>query len=290
MKGTDQMRRFLFEENPIRGQHISLDASWQQIAEQSQAEGKALTLLGHALAAAALLVETLKIDGSISLQIRGSGAIHLLVVEATSDRSIRGIVRQSRALTDQQSLAEIFETDKLVITIKNRKGKPHQGIVALSGNNLAEALQAYFAQSEQLPTQFWLACNEHSVSGMLLQKLPAAVEDSDAWNRLTLLADTIQADELLQLPVNQLLLRLFHEEDLRLFEPDSVRFACTCSLERTRDMLLSLGKSEIDAMLEEQDEIAITCEFCNYQYQFDKVDLALLFNVKETQPISPTRH
>ncbi len=284
------MHRFLFEENPIRGQHISLDTSWQQIAEQSQAEGMALTLLGHALAAAALLVETLKIDGSISLQIRGSGAIHLLVVEATSDRNIRGIVRQSRALTDQQSLAEIFETDKLVITIKNGKAKPHQGIVALSGDNLAEALQTYFSQSEQLPTQFWFACDNHTASGMLLQKLPEVAEDSDAWNRITLLADTTQAEELLNLSVNQLLQRLFHEESLRLFEPDSIRFACTCSLERTRNMLLSLGKAEIDAMLKEQDEIAITCEFCNYQYQFDKVDLALLFNDNDTQPISPTRH
>ena len=290
MKNADQIHRFLFDENPIRGQHISLDASWRQIAEQSQAEGMALTLLGNALAAAALLVETLKIDGSISLQIRGSGAIHLLVVEATSDQSIRGIVRQSKALTDQQSLAEIFETDKLVITIKNGNAKPHQGIVALSGNNLAEALQVYFAQSEQLPTQFWFACDEHTASGMLLQKLPATEEDSDAWNRITLLANTTQADELLKLSANQLLQRLFHDENLRLFEPDVVRFACTCSLERTHDMLLSLGKTEIDAMLEEQDEIAITCEFCNYQYQFDKVDLALLFNDKETQPISPTRH
>ena len=217
MKNTDQMYRFLFEENPIRGQHISLDESWRQIAEQSQAEGTALTLLGHALAAAALLVETLKIDGSVSLQIRGTGAIHLLVVEATSDRSIRGIVRQSHAISDEQSLSEIFKTDKLVITIKNGKAKPHQGIVALSGNNLSEALQAYFAQSEQLPTQFWFACDKHNVSGMLLQKLPAAVEDSDAWNRITLLANTTQSDELLKLSAKQLLHRLFHEENLRLF-------------------------------------------------------------------------
>ena len=290
MKNRDQMLRFLFEENPIRGQHISLDDSWRQIVDQSEAEGLALTLLGHALAAAALLVETLKIDGSISLQIRGSGAIHLLVVEATSDRNIRGIVRQSRALTDQQSLAEIFETDKLVITIKNGKAKPHQGIVALSGDNLADALQVYFAQSEQLPTQFWFACDENTASGMLLQKLPATEEDSDAWNRVTLLADTTKPEELLSLPADQLLHRLFHEENLRLFDPDSVRFACSCSLERTRDMLLSLGKNEIDSMLEEQDEISITCEFCNFRYQFDKVDLELLFNDGDSQPISPTRH
>ena len=290
MKTPDHMHRFLFEEYPIRGQHVSLDASWRQIVNQSEAKGVALSLLGHALAAAALLVETLKIDGSISLQIRGTGAIHLLVVEATSSHTIRGIVRQSRELDNQQSLSEIFESDKLVITIKNGKAKPHQGIVPLSGDSLAEALQAYFDQSEQLPTQFWLACNEDIASGMMLQKLPEDSDDADAWNRTTILAATIEPEELLKLPVERLLGRLFHQESLRIFDPDPVRFYCSCSVERTRDMLLSLGKAEIEIMLEEQDEVSITCEFCNSQYQFDKVDLGALFSDSEASPVSPTRH
>ncbi|MDH5356011.1 MAG: Hsp33 family molecular chaperone HslO [Gammaproteobacteria bacterium] len=290
MKSPDHMHRFLFEEHLIRGQHVSLDASWQQIVSQSDASGVALDLLGHALAAAALMVETLKIDGSISLQIRGSGAIHLLVAEATSSHTIRGIVRQSRELEDQKSLRDIFESDKLVITIKNGTAKPHQGIVPLSGDNLAEALQAYFDQSEQLPTQFVLACNVKGASGMMLQKLPEDSGDADAWNRLTLLAATTEPEELLKLPVEQILGRLFHQESLRVFDPDPVEFACSCSVERTRDMLLSLGKSEIDAIIEEQEEVSITCEFCNSRYQFDKVDLGALFNDSDASQISPTRH
>jgi len=290
MKNPDQICRFLFEDHAIRGQHISLDSSWRQIADQSKAEGVAQTLLGHALTAAALLVETLKINGSVGLQIRGTGAIHLLVVEATSQRTVRGIVRQSRELDDQQSLADIFESDKLVITIKNGNHKPHQGIVALSGDNLAEALQAYFDQSEQLPTRLLFACDQQSSCGLLLQKLPEETHDADAWNRITLLAATTEQQELLTLSAKSLLQRLFHEENLRLFAADSLRFACSCSPDRIRDMLISLGKSEIDDMIAEQEEVSITCEFCNRDYQFDRIDLGLLFQDSESLPLSSTRH
>lgn len=290
MNTPDQIRRFLFDEHAIRGEHISLGASWQKIVKQSKAEGLAQTLLGQALAAAALLVETLKINGSVSLQIRGTGAIHLLVAEATSEHSIRGIVRQSHELEKQQTLSEIFGSDKLVITIKNGNTKPHQGIVPLSGENLAEALQAYFDQSEQLPTRLWFACDQNASCGMLLQKLPAQEVDSDAWNRITVLAATTTPEELRTLSAEKLLLRLFHEEKLRLFEPESVDFACTCSLARTRDMLVSLGKNEIDELIAEQQEVSITCEFCNQHYQFDKVDLELLFKRDEILPLSDTRH
>ena len=284
------MRRFLFEQNPIRGQHVSLDASWQTIVAQSDASGLALTLLGHALTAVTLLVDTLKIDGSVSLQIRGSGAIHLLVAEATSSNTIRGVVRQSRQLDGQVSLRDIFSTDKMVITINNGPGKPYQGIVPLSGDNLAVALQAYFDQSEQLPTRFWFACNETSATGMLLQKLPAQTTDDDAWERLLQLTSTISNEELLELKVEKLLYRLYHEEELRLFDADDISFACSCSAQRTRDMLISLGRDEVDDIVREQNEISITCEFCNTCYAFDSVDVEQLFNEQEFISPGPTKH
>jgi molecular chaperone Hsp33 len=286
----DQVQRFLFEQNPIRGQHVSLDASWQKIVAQSDARGPALTLLGHALTAVTLLVDTLKIDGSVTLQIRGSGAIHLLVAEATSNNTIRGLVRQSRDLDEQKSLRDIFNTDKLVITVKNGTGKPHQGIVPLSGDSLAAALQSYFDQSEQLPTRFWFACNENTATGMLLQKLPAESVDEDAWNRLLQLASTTSNQELLDLKADILLHRLYHEENLRLFEADTVSFACGCSPQRSRDMLVSLGRSEIDDIIREQNEVAISCEFCNARYAFDSVDVEQLFHDQEYVAPGQTRH
>ena len=280
----------MFEQNPIRGQHVSLDACWQKIISQSGAKGYALILLGQALTAVTLLVDTLKINGSVCLQIRGSGAIHLLVAEATSKNTIRGIVRQSRKLSTETNLQDIFGTEKLVITIKNGAGKPHQGIVPLTGNNLSAALQAYFEQSEQLPTRFWFACNNTSATGMLLQKLPDEEIDNDAWNRLVHLASTTSEEELLELKAEQLLYRLFHEEDLRLFNSNVISFACSCSPQRTRDMLVSLGKAEIEEIIIEQNEINITCEFCNAKYTFDSVDLGQLFRDNDFIEPSSTRH
>lgn len=290
MKPLDQMRRFLFEREPIRGQHVTLNSCWQQIAEQSEAEGVALVLLGQALTAATLLMATLNINGSVSLQIRGKGAIHLLVAEATSQGTVRGVIRQNSKIEEQQSLRQIFASDQLVITIHNGNSKPHQGIVPLAGDELCVALQAYFDQSEQLPTRIWLACDQGAASGLLLQKLPGENTDVDAWNRLLTLADTTRDDELLGLETPQLLHRLFHEEDLRLFKADPVTFACSCSSARIRDMLVSLGKTEVESILRDEGDIAVTCEFCNARYVYDAVDLELLFNAVEIQPISPTRH
>ena len=290
MKQKDQIQRFLFEEHAIRGQHISLDNSWQQIAQQSGAEGIAQVLLGQALCAAAMLVDTLKINGSVSMQIRGSGAIHMLVVEATSDHSVRGLVRQSRSIEKLQSLADVFESDKLVITIKDGIARPHQGIVPLVGDSLAEALQAYFNQSEQLPTRLWFACNSETAAGLLIQQLPGQSKDEDAWNRISILAETVQPEELLGLSAAQLLQRLFHQEHLRLFEPVSLSFYCSCSRERTRDMLVSLGKAEIDEIIATQQETSITCEFCNKKYHFDKVDLELLFQHEQAILSSSRQH
>jgi len=290
MRNPDHVHRFLFEQSPIRGQHVSLDSSWRQIVEQSQVTGVGLTLLGHALSAAALLVETLKIDGSITLQVRGSGAIHLLVVEATSAHTVRGVLRQTREPGENSSLAEVFESDKLVITIRNGPGKPYQGIVPLVGNSIAEALQAYFAQSEQLPTHFYFDCDENCASGMLLQRLPGESLDDDAWNRVSLMASTLNPGELLRLPVEELLVRLFHQEKLRIFDPTPIAFFCSCSVDRSRNMLMSLGKAEVESMFEEQDEVIVTCEFCNRHYCFDRVDFAVMFDPVDTVPLSKTCH
>ena len=290
MKDSDQLKRFLFAHNPIRGEHVSLDASWRKIVAQSDIKGTALTLLGHALTAATLLVETLKIEGSVSLQIRGTGPIHLLLAEATSSHTIRGIVRQSRELDKEVSLQKIFETDKLVITIKNKAGLPHQGIVPLNGNSISEALQAYFEQSEQLPTRIWLACDEQSATGLLLQKLPAEENDKDAWNRILHLAETTQQNELIKLKAEVLLHRLFHQEELEIFDAKPIKFSCTCSQQRTLDMIVSLGKTEIHSLIEEQNEVAITCEFCNANYTFDKVELEQLFVEGDNLPLSSTHH
>ena len=240
MKSLDQSQRFLFDRHPIRGQYVSLDESWARIVSQSGLEGRALTLLGEALAAMVLLVDTLKIKGSVILQVRGSGPLGLLVVEANSENQIRGIARQVGEIPDEMDLAQIFGSEYFVITIKTDGAEPHQGIAPLQGANFADALEHYFATSDQLATRFWLTCDKDNVSGMLLQKLPGKAADEDAWNRVVMLADTLSAQELKLAELESLLYRLFHQEEIRLFDSNPLEFYCSCSRERTGAMLLTL--------------------------------------------------
>ena len=290
MNNSDQSQRFLFEDNPIRGQHVTLEKSWKEVAQQGELEGRGLSLLGEALVVVALLVDTLKIEGSVTLQIRGTGPLELLVVEANSKHGVRGTARQVGEIDEQADLQQIFGSDVLVITIKAEGAEPHQGIAPLRGINLSDALEYYFATSEQLPTHFCLACDAENASGMLIQKLPGKLTDDDAWDRVLHLASTVTEDELQRLALGELLHRLFNEETLRLFDSHTIKFSCSCSRERTAAMLLSLGKAEASEILETEGEISVSCEFCSTNYSFDQIDVDQVFGEGGTVPPSATTH
>ncbi len=290
MKSLDQSQRFLFDKHSIRGQYVSLDESWALIVAQSGLEGRALTLLGEALAAMVLLVDTLKIKGSVILQVRGCGPLGLLVVEANSENQIRGIARQVGEITDEMDLAQIFGSEYFVITIKTDGAEPHQGIAPLQGTNFADALEHYFATSDQLATRFWLACDKDNISGMLLQKLPGKAADEDAWNRVVMLADTLSAQELKLAELESLLYRLFHQEEIRLFDSNPLEFYCSCSRERTGAMLLTLGKTEVLEVLRQEGDVSVTCEFCNQEYCFDSIDVEQVFLSSERIEPGVTAH
>lgn len=291
MKNKDLIQRFLFEENPIRGQLVSLDSSWQEILERVDAEDYAKNLLGHALTAVTLLASTLKFDGKITLQIRGRGVLNLLVAQATSQRTLRGIIKQTSPVQNHDAdLSELFQTNKIVITIDSGKGQPYQGIVPLAGKNLSDALAAYFEQSEQLQTHLWLASDELGAAGLLLQKLPGETHDEDAWNRVVQLASTITEKELLNLTSDELLYRLFHEESIRLFSGKDLSFQCSCSRERSLGMLKSLGKDELDDILKEEGSVEVSCDFCNAHYHFDSIDIEYLFNTTSEYNAGMTKH
>ena len=290
MNNSDQSQRFLFEDHPIRGQHVSLDQSWQEIAQQGGLEGRGLSLLGEALVVVALLVDTLKIEGSVTLQIRGTGPLELLVVEANSKHEIRGTARQVGEIDEQADIQQIFGSDVLVITIKTEGAEPHQGIAPLRGIKLSDALEYYFATSEQLPTHFCLTCDAKNASGMLIQKIPGKLKDDDAWDRVLHLAATVTDDELQRLALGELLHRLFNEETLRLFDSHTIKFSCSCSRERTAAMLLSLGKAEASEILESEGEISVSCEFCSANYSFDQIDVEQVFGEGGAAPPNATTH
>jgi len=184
----------------------------------------------------------------------------------------------------------LIGTGNLTVTLETDDGSQrYQGIVPLSGQRLGESLQVYFENSEQLPTRLWLHADASSASGMLLQKLPGAeglpgadtvpaADIDDAWRRVQLIGETLTPDELRTLADEEILHRLFNEDDVRLFEPAPVYFRCRCSRERVGSMLQGLGEAETRSVLEERGEVEVRCDFCNRAYLFDAVDVAQLFN------------
>lgn len=292
----DSLQRFLFEHAPIRGERVHLDAAWRSVLAHQDYPPVLRQMMGELTAAAVLLAATLKLDGSLVLQIQGTGAIKLLVVECGGDLKLRATAKWEGEL--HGSLSDLVGDGRFVITLAPKTGKQaYQGIVALEGDSIAEILQNYMTRSEQLDTRLWLVADEHSASGMLLQKLPEQAEydtdvdvDVDAWSRVTQLTETLHHDELLHLPTQELLHRLFNEEDVRLFEVQPVAFQCSCSRDNVAQMLRMLGAEEVNSILTEREFIEVLCEFCNQRYEFDKIDAAQMFLPTVTIEANETRH
>lgn len=287
---NDTLRRFLFEHAPIRGELVHLDQSWHTVLEKHDYPPLLRDIMGELIAAAVLLAATLKLKGALVLQIQGKGPIKLLVVECSGDLQLRATAKWEGEL--QGTLRELVGDGRFVITLDPKDGaQAYQGIVALEGGSVAEILQNYMTRSEQLETRLWLAADAKQATGMLLQKLPAQKEqDADAWSRVTQLADTMKREELLELPAQELLHRLYNEEDVRLFDAQPVAFNCSCSREKVSAMLKMLGRDEVESILSEQGRIEIHCEFCNHRYEFDPVDAAQLFSAGYVTAASDTRH
>ena len=291
MSTGDSLQRFIFENAPIRGEIVHLDATWQAVLERRRYPPRVREVLGELMAAAALLTSTIKFDGRLIMQIQGKGPVSLLVVECTSDRTMRAIAQWQGEIPDAP-LAELVGDGRLAVTIDPLKGKEsYQAIVALEGLTVAEAFENYFARSEQLATRLWLASDPQQVAGMLLQRLPdAEPSDDDAWVRAVHLGSTITREELLALPVREIVHRLYHEEDIRLFSRMPVSFRCSCSRDRVEAVLRMLGREEIHSILDEQGQVSVDCEFCGSRYEFDRIDAEQLFATLHSAPATLTRH
>lgn len=272
----DSLHRFTFDGLGVRGEFVSLDASRLAVLERHPYPAAVCRPLGEALASVLLLAATLKFEGNLILQAQGDGPLRTLVAQATHERTIRGLARWHGEVP-AGTLTEQLGDGRLILTLQPLDGERYQGIIPLSGDGLGEAVEAYFAASEQLPTRLWLAVGEARAVGLMLQRMPEDSADEDAWGRTCVLADTVTEQELLGLDVRALLKRLFHEEDLRLFEPEPVAFRCGCSRTRIADTLRSLGQSEVESIVAEQGSVDVTCEFCNRAYSFDRVDARELF-------------
>jgi molecular chaperone Hsp33 len=307
---TDTLHHFIFEDKfnnpmPIRGNLVHLNDTYQQVLQHQTLPTVLKYALGELMAASALLSATLKMDGALVLQIQSKGLLKLLVVECSSDLNMRATAKWDETKTSQieeKTFFDLVKNGQFIITLDPKIGEAYQGVVPIEGESVAEMLQNYMLRSQQIDTSLWLNCDETSASGMLLQKLPdfggylggvaAPVldHDADAWNRMNHLANTVTNDELQNLPAETLLTRLFGEEDIRLFEPKSTQFHCSCNQNSVASMLRMLGEEELNSILAEFGKIEVNCDFCNKHYLFDAVDTAQLLATEASVNISNAKH
>ena len=295
-RATDVLLRFLLNRSGVRGVLVSLDEAWAQIRSREAYPEALAQLLGETAAAAALFTGHVKVEGRLSIQLKGQGAVRTLFAECTHQGTVRGIALWEEPLATPLDLSHVGANSLLAITIE-RPPQPggeasrYQGLVGLEHDTLGAAFEAYFAQSEQLPTRLLLAANGERARGLMLQVLPGAEADEDAWPRTQALFETLGAAELLATDPELLLHRLFHEEAPSLLSQRELAFGCTCSRERVGGMLLALGHDEALASIDPAlDAVGVQCEFCGQRYRFDAVDLEQLFAGGGSGTPPPTAH
>ncbi len=280
MTDKDSRYRFLLEKANVRGVLVHLDQTWKEARSRAEYPANVQQVLGHAMAAIPLLASTIKFTGKLTLQARGDGPVSLLVVQANAGGGQRGLA-QWREDPPSAPLSAVFGNTSLSIQIESGRGEVYQGVVEVVGDGLQDALANYFEHSEQLPTRFWLYCDDHCAAGMLLQQLPQESRthdsDEDDWLRVGMMADTINGNELYERSPEELLSRVFSEDDVRLYDREPVRFECNCSRERTAGLIEGLGREEAIDIIEQEGQIEIICEFCNSKNVFDSIDVEAIF-------------
>lgn len=268
----DSVHRFLLEDLDIRGALVQLGPSWAEMNSRRKYAAPVRKLLGELAAVTALIGSNLKTPGRLSFQLQGHGPVSMLVMDCNEQLHLRGMARSELAADAEARVATVeglFGDGKLVLTLQPRTAQKHyQSVVPITGNTLAEIFERYLAQSEQQAARMWLAATADTACGLFLQKLPNAdVLDPDGWDRIETLAATVRPEEL-ALPPETLLARLFGEEKLRLFEPRQAIWHCPRDEEKVRNMLLSMGREEVEAILADAEMIAIEDEICGHEYRF----------------------
>jgi molecular chaperone Hsp33 len=288
---SDLVRRFVLERHPIRGHAVRLSNAWQMLREHQDYPPAVQQLLGEAVGAVLLLAATLKFDGTLTLQMQGKGLVNLLVAQCTHDFRVRGMARHDPVARMEEVGGAGFRAlageGQIVVTVEaTDRASSYQGVVPISGNSLAESLEAYFQQSEQLPTRVLLAANAGVVSGMLVQRVPGVggkqiqIDDTAldaAWQKADDAMSTLSPVALLEDDVEQRLVNMFGADEVRVFSGHEVTFECRCSRERVANVLRSLGAEEVRSVIAEQGTCTVTCEFCQKPYKFDAIDVEQLF-------------
>ena len=275
----DILNRYLFDDLHVRGELVQLETSYQKIISPHHYPEGVKQLLGELVAATCLLTATLKIKGEIVVQLQGNGPIGYLAVNGDHQQNMRGIARVNQA-SEAFGLRNLIGKGNMVITIRPANGEPYQGIVALEQDTLAGCLAHYFDVSEQIPTRFWLFYDDKSqqAAGCLIQLLPDSgnkAQQLTDFEHLCQLTETIKTQEIMTLDAKNLLYRLYHQENVRLFEPQKVNCQCSCSQEKCLAAISQIAPSELSSIISEQGKVSMTCDYCLTTYDFFEQQLAV---------------
>lgn len=276
----DYLNRYLFDGVSVRGELVQLGDTYQQIISSTEYPAPVKNLLGELLVATSLLTATLKFEGSITVQVQGDGPVSLAVINGDQNQNLRGVARWEGDVKEGSSIHDLMGKGYMVITIIPTQGERYQGVVGLEGDTLAECLEAYFKNSEQLRTRIWLRTGEFEgqpkAAGMLLQVMPDGQGNESDFEHLETITDTVKNEELFGLEAQDLLYRLYHQEEVKVFEPQEVNFECGCSRERSGSAVISLHPDEIEKILAEEGKVSLHCDYCGTDYDFDSIDIAAL--------------
>jgi molecular chaperone Hsp33 len=292
MTQHDQLHRYLFENYAVRGELVTVSDTLEQILANHTYPQPVKKVLAELLVATSLLTATLKFAGDITVQLQGDGPMTLAVINGNNNQQMRGVARVQGDVPEDADLKTLVGNGFLVITITPEEGERYQGVVGLEGDTLAACLEDYFMRSEQLPTRLvirtGMSDGKLAAAGMLLQVMPAQDAQTSDFEHLATLTDTIKAEELFTLTATDVLWRLYHEEEVTLYDPQDVEFKCTCSYERCAGALRTLPDEEIDSILADEGEIDMHCDYCGSHYVFNEMDIAEIRN--NASPADPQVH
>ncbi len=278
MLAKDAVIPFVFESLPVRGALVQLEITWQRMQRDHDYPDPVAEVLGHAAAATALIAQSLKFDGTITLQINSEGPLGMLVMQSTHNLDLRGIA-SAQDVAGDMAFSDLVTGARCAVTVDSgAMERPYQGIVTISPDSLAASLENYFAQSVQVPSHLHLECNEAVCGGFLLQQMPEKSPMlEDDWLRLGILAKTLRAQDLAGGASHDLLHNIFAEDDVRAFKPREARFRCRCTQQKVEEVLRLLGEEETRTACEEQGRVEVTCEYCGRLRIFDVVDVTRVF-------------
>ncbi len=278
---TNIIQPFSLESSNLRGRFIKMDSVLEKIIKQHNYPLPVSYLLSEALTLSLLLSSMLKYDGIFTLQIQAEGPIKTIVADVNGQGHIRAYAafdedafKDNSIFSNSQNYFHLLKKGYMAFTVdQGEHMERYQGIVALEGDNLIDAMQHYFAQSEQITTSVKMAVHPQDdlwrAGAIMLQSMPNSNEED--WGRATILLQTCEEDELLSpnLEPSEVLFRLFHEEGIRIYEPTIIKHICRCSKDRVKEVLKSLSQEELEQTKNSDGEIKIKCEFCGKEYILD---------------------